>query len=933
MTEAGKSPANPPKVSSLTPKAIIHQKYGVKACYEVEEVQVSPESGCPGLAIRQKAPPCLYRCTLRLPETTIVSDTCKRKKEAEQSAAEKAIEKLGLRQKEYNPTVQEAWDDLAGRVAFLFANEFLSSSHPLSNHFRAALRREGQFNGFVPVSVIAVYDAKTSNICKCINPTAEVNSLLVMSLVSRAASKLTDLVKISVDQLSLQRRISYLPEIISSINHEVSLSESIPLDVICIPVSCEKAVEPLKLNISSTGYYLDVIACALGLTGAADIIMSRTIGKASSEMRIYSSAPKDFFENLSEPQAKQASHVEGSLNIRASYFAGQEVYGDAILASVGYTWNSTVLFHEAISLCSFYRFFVSKIPSGAYKVSRDAILAAHLPLAFTTKSNWRGSFPRDILCAFCRSHHLSEPIFSTQSSSLDMSVDLPGSRKKLKATQLSNEEISEAGLAAATENQKAPTGAFNCKIKIYSKNQELLLECSPQESYRKQTDAVQSVALKVLCWLDMFFEKLDVSVEELSLLGQKFDIQFTHDFFKGFALCHLVHRSGITIMQPADTHIPDIEGQNSEVTPSNGSLACISYTVSLFKEGDCSKQKLESCEEFEFEVGNQAVLSYLDAAVEKMAVGQSAYFTVESPLNEFILAASGDSAETLSILSPRSCKLEYCVTLLQVTEPLEDRMEQALFSPPLSKQRVEFAVQQIKESSAASLVDFGCGSGSLLDSLMSYPTSLEKIVGVDLSKRSLAKAAKSLHSKLNSLSDSKAPTSKIKSAVLYDGNITKFDSRLHGFDIATCLEVIEHIEEEEASLFGDVVLSSFTPKILIVSTPNYEYNVILQGCTPHGQEDDPDEKSSAQTCKFRNHDHKFEWTRAQFEHWASELAAKHNYSVKFSGVGGAVNVEPGFASQIAIFRRREESLSSVELASEYKQIWKWSSEEQTVGAS
>lgn len=67
-------------------------------------------------------------------------------------------------------------------------------------------------------------------------------------------------------------------------------------------------------------------------------------------MRIYSSAPK--FENLSEPRA---NHVEGSLNIRASYFAGQEVYGDAILASIGYSWKSTDLFHEAILLCSYYR--------------------------------------------------------------------------------------------------------------------------------------------------------------------------------------------------------------------------------------------------------------------------------------------------------------------------------------------------------------------------------------------------------------------------------------------------------------------------------------------------------------------------------------------------------------------------------------------------
>lgn len=153
--------------------------------------------------------------------------------------------------------------------------QFLSSPHPLSNHFRAALRRQDHLNGFVPVSVIAVYDAKTSNICKFINPAAEANSLLVMSLVSKAASKLTDLVMISDDQLSLQRKNSYPPETISSINHELSLSESIPLDVIRIPVSCEKAVEALKLNISASGYYLDVIACALGFTGASDIIISR----------------------------------------------------------------------------------------------------------------------------------------------------------------------------------------------------------------------------------------------------------------------------------------------------------------------------------------------------------------------------------------------------------------------------------------------------------------------------------------------------------------------------------------------------------------------------------------------------------------------------------------------------------------------------------
>lgn len=142
------------------------------------------------------------------------------------------------------------------------------------------------------------------------------------------------------------------------------------------------------------------------------------------------------------------------------------------------------------------------------------------------------------------------------------------------------------------------------------------------------------------------------------------------------------------------------------------------------------------------------------------------------------------------------------------------------------------------------------------------------------------------------------------------------------------LQVIEHMEEDQAFLFGDVVLRSFCPKILIVSTPNYEYNVILQKANLSSQEEDPDEKTQLQTCKFRNHDHKFEWTREQFNRWATELAAKYNYSVEFSGVGGSADTEPGFASQIAVFRRMsplhgDEHLKDTDSAHRHKVIWEW----------
>jgi hypothetical protein len=37
----------------------------------------------------------------------------------------------------------------------------------------------------------------------------------------------------------------------------------------------EKTVEPVTLDVSSTGYYMDVIAGNLGLTDASSVLVSR----------------------------------------------------------------------------------------------------------------------------------------------------------------------------------------------------------------------------------------------------------------------------------------------------------------------------------------------------------------------------------------------------------------------------------------------------------------------------------------------------------------------------------------------------------------------------------------------------------------------------------------------------------------------------------
>ncbi|MFS7995835.1 putative HEN1, double-stranded RNA binding domain 2 [Helianthus anomalus] len=45
-----------------------------------------------------------------------------------------------------------------------------------------------------------------------------------------------------------------------------------------------------------------------------------------------------------------------------------------------------------------FRLLMNKLPAAIYKLSREGVLAAELPPKFGTQSNWRGLFPRDILC-------------------------------------------------------------------------------------------------------------------------------------------------------------------------------------------------------------------------------------------------------------------------------------------------------------------------------------------------------------------------------------------------------------------------------------------------------------------------------------------------------------------------------------------------------
>ncbi|KAG8083654.1 hypothetical protein GUJ93_ZPchr0016g2584 [Zizania palustris] len=113
-----------PTPPTMTPKALIHQKYGAKASYRVEEVREAVDGGCPGLMVPQQARS-VYRCSLDLPGLTVVTPgTFVRKKDAEQAAAQIAVDKLGIQPTAIAPsTPAEAWDELIARISCFFTDE------------------------------------------------------------------------------------------------------------------------------------------------------------------------------------------------------------------------------------------------------------------------------------------------------------------------------------------------------------------------------------------------------------------------------------------------------------------------------------------------------------------------------------------------------------------------------------------------------------------------------------------------------------------------------------------------------------------------------------------------------------------------------------------------------------------------------------------
>ncbi|KAI9487545.1 MAG: hypothetical protein EXX96DRAFT_553715 [Benjaminiella poitrasii] len=220
------------------------------------------------------------------------------------------------------------------------------------------------------------------------------------------------------------------------------------------------------------------------------------------------------------------------------------------------------------------------------------------------------------------------------------------------------------------------------------------------------------------------------------------------------------------------------------------------------------------------------------------------------------------------------------------------------FCPPLWRQRRNFILDVVNRFKIETILDYGCGEAAVLSFMIPpFENKIIKMAGIDIDENVLVEA-------IERCTPWKTDFEQLRpyplSIDIFQGSIGIPDGRLKGYQAIICTEVIEHVQPDVLNSFLDLTLGIYDPEILIVTTPNAEYNVNF-----------PDLKYGTMESIFRHDDHKFEWTRKEFQTWCEKGATKYGYKTEYHGIGllhGKYNeLENGYCTQACIFIREAKS--------------------------
>lgn len=195
----------------------------------------------------------------------------------------------------------------------------------------------------------------------------------------------------------------------------------------------------------------------------------------------------------------------------------------------------------------------------------------------------------------------------------------------------------------------------------------------------------------------------------------------------------------------------------------------------------------------------------------------------------------------------------------------------------LNEQRLGSVIAALKAANARTVADLGCGEGKLLMRLARDP-DFDRLLGMDVTYQSVASAKADLE---------RLPERVRQRVEVIQGSLLYSDARLSGWDAATVVEVLEHLEPGRIPAFERNVFEFARPRVVILTTPNVEYNVRFEGL---------------EAGRFRHPDHRFEWTRALFSAWAERVGERFGYRHRLLPIG-AEDAEVGPPTQMAVFER------------------------------
>jgi 3' terminal RNA ribose 2'-O-methyltransferase Hen1 len=222
--------------------------------------------------------------------------------------------------------------------------------------------------------------------------------------------------------------------------------------------------------------------------------------------------------------------------------------------------------------------------------------------------------------------------------------------------------------------------------------------------------------------------------------------------------------------------------------------------------------------------------------------------------------------DALALLAPEE---------VEVTETAEPEIVPEV-RQSLNEQRLDAVMAVLQAQGVKRVMDLGCGEGKLLRKLVAEPQFTE-ILGMDVTYRSIEIAKERVLDRL--------PIHQQQRLQLIQGSLTYRDDRLMGYDAATVIEVIEHMELDRLGAFARVLFSCARPNLVVLTTPNVEYNVNYPGLA---------------NDHLRHVDHRFEWTRAEFEKWGRSIGKDYSYLVEFRSIGDVDEIV-GSPTQMAVF--------------------------------